>query len=183
VLGHKPESHSVMFPSGDEELAQTASEFLGPALRRAGAGIVVATPGHRELIEKRLIAAGLELAALTYVALDAEQTMRSFILNDWADAASFYRVMSPVLKKAGRRRRPVRVYGEMVSLLWEAGQYNTAIEVEALWNELGRQFRFELLCTYPEPTGTVRDDELALVVGEHARVIGPGRSSYDAVSA
>jgi DcmR-like sensory protein len=183
VLGHKPENHSVMFPSGDAELARTAADFLAAAVRKGGAAIVVATASHRQLIEERLIEAGLDLAAVTYVALDAEQTMRSFILNDWADAASFYRVMSPVLKKAGRRRRPVRVYGEMVSLLWEAGLFGTAIEVEALWNELGRQFRFELLCAYPEPKGTVRDDELALLVGEHARVIGPGRSSHDAISA
>jgi anti-sigma regulatory factor (Ser/Thr protein kinase) len=37
----------------------------------------------------------------------------------------------------------------MVSLLWEAGDIPGAIELEKLWNELGDQMPFSLLCGYP----------------------------------
>jgi hypothetical protein len=43
----------------------------------------------------------------------------------------------------------VRVFGEMVSLLWDAGLIDAAVELEVLWNELGVQYPFSLLCAYP----------------------------------
>jgi hypothetical protein len=45
---------------------------------------------------------------------------------------------------------PVRVYGEMVALLWADGQVAAALELEDLWNELGRRLPFSLFCGYPE---------------------------------
>jgi hypothetical protein len=36
----------------------------------------------------------------------------------------------------------------MVSLLWDASLTDAAIEVEAMWNELGAQYPFSLLCAY-----------------------------------
>ena len=37
----------------------------------------------------------------------------------------------------------------MVALPWEAGLIDAAVELEALWNELGVQYPFSLLCAYP----------------------------------
>ena len=50
---------------------------------------------------------------------------------------------------SAKAEQPVCVFGEMVWLLWDAGQVNAAIEVETLWNELGHQYPFSLLCAYP----------------------------------
>ncbi len=36
----------------------------------------------------------------------------------------------------------------MVALLWDASRVETAIELEALWNELGNHDPFSLLCAY-----------------------------------
>jgi hypothetical protein len=44
-----------------------------------------------------------------------------------------------MLRPAAKAGRPVRAFGEMVSLLWDAGLTDVAIEVEAMWNELGAQ--------------------------------------------
>jgi hypothetical protein len=43
----------------------------------------------------------------------------------------------------------VRAYGEMVALLWDAGNVAGAIELEALWNDLLDDVRFGLFCAYP----------------------------------
>ena len=48
-----------------------------------------------------------------------------------------------------RRGRPVRIYAEMVAVLWDAGQVGLAVELEALWNGLGALLPFALLCAYP----------------------------------
>jgi hypothetical protein len=43
----------------------------------------------------------------------------------------------------------VRVFGEMVALLWADGDRNGALVLEELWNDLTRRMSFPLLCAYP----------------------------------
>jgi len=54
--------------------------------------------------------------------------------------------IATALRQAAEAGRPVRVFGEMVWLLWDAGLIDAAIEVEAMGNELGAQYSFSLLC-------------------------------------
>jgi hypothetical protein len=114
--------------------------------------IVVGTPDHRRSFEERLADAGADLAVArargSYLALDASETLSDFMVAGWPDPASFWRVISPLLRQAAPAGQPVRVFGEMVSLLWDAGLVSAAIEVEALWNEMGGQYPFSLLCAY-----------------------------------
>ena len=42
-----------------------------------------------------------------------------------------------------------RAYGEMVGLLWQAGETQAATRLEALWNELLSQSDVSLFCGYP----------------------------------
>jgi anti-sigma regulatory factor (Ser/Thr protein kinase) len=54
------------------------------------------------------------------------------------------------LAAGGAAARPrVRIYAEMVALLWEGGQVSLAIELEELWNGLGARLPFSLCCGYP----------------------------------
>lgn len=57
--------------------------------------------------------------------------------------------IGPLLRRADKVGRQVRVFDEMVSMLWDAGLVDAAIEVEAMWNELGGQYPFSVLCVYP----------------------------------
>jgi DcmR-like sensory protein len=43
----------------------------------------------------------------------------------------------------------VRAYGEMVGLLWKAGEYAAAVRLEELWNELLKSKDVTLFCAYP----------------------------------
>jgi len=49
---------------------------------------------------------------------------------------------------AGPTGRPVRVYGEMVNLLWQDGETRAAAVLEGMWNELAQKASFTLLCAY-----------------------------------
>ncbi len=90
------------------------------------------------------------------------------------DSAAFDRVIGGLIRQAGTGGRPVRAYGEMVALLWDDGLVNAAIQLEAMWNELGRAHSFSLFCGYPAGSVT-RDghlDAFAAVCRLHQEVVG-----------
>lgn len=165
--------HDVVFYQSDDELAEQAVDYLLEAMRRNGAAIVVAAPGHRQALRMRLASAGLDIARATvhglYVELDAAETLARFMVNGWADPASFWQAIAPVLKAAATDGRSVRIFGEMVAMLWHQGLVSAVVDVEALWNELGAQYSFELLCGYPDAVLTDHEhaDALAQVCGAH----------------
>lgn len=154
--------HAITFYASDQELADQVYQHLcGSA--ELGTAIVIATQEHRRLISERLARAGIDVpgewARGSYVALDAGEVMARFMAAGWPDAAAFWTALRPVLKEALARPGPVRVFGEMVALLWADGQTGAAVDLEALWNELASQYSFSLLCAYP--AGSVSDDDLA----------------------
>lgn len=154
------------------------SGYLLGALRGAGAAIVIATPEHRRAIRARLAQAGTDVAAAeaagAFVALDALETVRRFMVADWADPASFWQVISPLIRRGTEAFKTTHVFGEMVALLWDYGEVNAAIEVEAMWNELVAQYPFSLLCAYPvqSVSGDHHQDSLAEVCRVHSSVAG-----------
>ena len=179
-----PGGHAVLFYSDGGELAGRVSEFLLEAIRARGAAVVIATPAHRDGIAAALAGAGIDVAAHQaaglYTALDAFEPMNRFMSGDWPGPARFWQVIRPIIARAAEAGAPVHVFGEMVALLWDFGQVNAAIEVEAMWNELAAQYSFSLLCSYPADSvrGDQHQDALAEVCRVHASVAGdvPGRA-------
>jgi hypothetical protein len=169
--------HAVLFYGHDDELADGLSGYLGEALE-AGAGVVLAaTAAHRAACERRLAAAGVDVAAATasgaYAALDASALMYRFLAADRRDPGGFEQLIGDALRQATAAGRPAVVYGEVVALLWEAGLVSAVIELESRWNELGRSYSFSLVCGYPVRRGPAA--ALGAVCRLHASVIGsPG---------
>jgi hypothetical protein len=128
--------------------------------------------------ERHLAGVGVDVAAAcargAYLTCDASETMRGFMVADWPDPAGFWQAISPLLRQAAKTGQPVRVFGEMVSLLWEAGLIDAAVELEVLWNELGVQYPFSLLCAYPgQPAARAHQlDALTEVGHAHTQVTG-----------
>jgi len=173
-----PRDHVVVFYASDRELTEVAGEFVLRALAAGGVAIVIATARHRLTLDVWLGAAGVDVAAVTaggdFIELDAAGTLGQFMLNGRPDPAAFWQVISPLLQDGGQGGRPVHVFGEMVGLLWESNKAGTAIEVEALWNEMASQHQFRLLCGYAasSDTGPKVSDALAQVCSAHSQAIG-----------
>jgi hypothetical protein len=182
VLSAEGHDHVVLFHASDKELADQVYEHLFRS-GEPGTAIVIATPEHRWLITEGLTQAGIDVTAEwargSFVALDAGETLASFMVEGWPDAAAFWQTMSPVLKRALARPGPVRIFGEMVALLWDAGNAGAAVDLEALWNELGRQYSFSLLCAYPAGAVAADEyaDELAQICAAHSAVMSGARRS------
>lgn len=168
--------HVVQFYDQDSELVESVAGYLLGAVEEGDVAIVVATPAHRRAMQARLADAGVDVSAAlecgTFRFLDADQTMRRFLVDDWPDPGGFESVIGGLIRQAIGSGRSVRVFGEMVALLWDAGQVNAALELEALWNDLGRQLPFTLFCAYPRKSVADGDlDAFAQVCGLHTSVV------------
>jgi DNA-binding NarL/FixJ family response regulator/PAS domain-containing protein len=144
-------SHLVQFYETDEFLVDTVSEFVGASLRDGDAAIVIATPAHRRAFETALNASGIDLASTAdrYLALDAAELLEKLIVNGAPDAARFRDTIGVLVEHAAADGRQVRVFGEMVALLWSAGDLASTSALETLWNDREASHQLAKLCAYP----------------------------------
>jgi hypothetical protein len=170
--------HVVQFYDRDEELTENAGDYLAGAIAEGGAAVIVATPGHCAGFEARLTAGGVDIGAArrdgSLVCLDATRVAGRLTRGGQVDLAAFGTQFRPAILAAGEAPGPVRIYGEVVALLWAAGQVNAALELEGLWNELGRQIPFSLFCGYPRHLvdSSQHQGAVAEVCRLHTAVVG-----------
>jgi hypothetical protein len=169
--------HFVELYDDEQALARSVRTFLAIGVNEGEAAVVIATPAHREAIGAELDRA-VDLAAAReqglYVVLDAAETLSRFYADGRIDGERFASVIGAVLRGAARGGRRVRVFGEMVAVLWEAGDVAAALELEDRWNDLARTYGFRLFCAYPA-RGFAAGDETSLtgVCNRHSHVIVP----------
>ncbi len=169
--------HFVQFCETDAFLIHSVSEFIEAGLRAGDACIVLATKPHRESLEERLQGDGLEVAAASergqYVSIDAAATLSKFMVDGEPSPESFAKVVGSMIARAAKGGRHVRIFGELVALLWADGNRAAAIRLEELWNDLGKTLVFSLLCAYPIHAfgGEVYELEFAEICKQHSHVI------------
>jgi hypothetical protein len=149
-----PRHHAVRFYENDKSLARIVAQFLSDGFAAGNPGIVVATPAQRAAILKELVARSLDVVQLQrsddLILLDAQETLSTFMTNGTPDAQEFTNRICTVITRAcrGRADCTVRIFGQMVDLLWTNGQQEAAIRLEVLWNGLANTKAFSLLCGY-----------------------------------
>ncbi|MGI8445781.1 MAG: MEDS domain-containing protein [Streptosporangiaceae bacterium] len=170
--------HVVQFYDRDEELAESAGDYLADAIAEGGAAVIVASPARCAGFEGRLAACGVDVAAArregTLVTLDATRLARRLTRAGRVDRAAFDAQIRPAILAAGEAPGPVRVYGEIVALLWAAGHVNAVLELEGFWNELGREIPFSLYCGYPRQSveSSQHHGAISEVCRLHTAVVG-----------
>jgi PAS domain S-box-containing protein len=154
----QPESspHFVQFYGLDEAaLARNAARYLSEGLSLGEGLLVIATKEHVEGISRELMALGVDTQAAIrderLIVLDGADTLARFMADGQPDWSRFEAVICPAIERI--RTRPgqtgVRAYGELVGVLWTAGEYSAAIRVEEFWNQLRKSTDFRLYCSYP----------------------------------
>jgi hypothetical protein len=169
--------HIVQFYDRDEELADSVSGYLAAALEAGETAIVVATAAHRRAFEARMAATSDVAAAQdrgNLIALDAVEMMNLVLIGPRPDPYSLELIIGGLIRQALADTPAVRVYGEMVALLWDAGHVNGAIELEKLWNDLGQRLLISSWCGYParSVSGGEHADALREICSLHTAVIG-----------
>lgn len=138
--------HSVQFYKDDTFLIESVARFVREGLAVNDTAIIVATPQHREELRKVLTTPEVTHENLWF--LDADQQLSTFMVDGWPNERLFNNVFGGMINQASQRG-PVRVFGEMVALLWAGGHTRAALRLEELWNRLMEKQSFALLCAYP----------------------------------
>jgi anti-sigma regulatory factor (Ser/Thr protein kinase) len=176
--------HVVQFYEHDSELVEMVGPYLQAAARAGEVAIVIATDAHRRAFEAALEAGGVDVAQASadgsLIALDAADTMAAFIADGEIDHGAFHDVIGGLVRRAASSGREIRAYGEMVALLWDAGDVLAAIELEGLWNELAGELRFSLFCSYPAASvaGSEHAEALHTVCHMHSAVFQHPRLAH-----
>ena len=155
ILESPCHAHIVYPYSDDRSLVSKVGYYASNGLGRNGAVILLATEAHRYAIKRYLKSDGhvevLE-ASGQLVFLDAAELMSTFMVNGDPDPKIFKAAITTLIEQAGRdkltgRNREVRLFGEMVSLLWPSNS-PAAERLEELANEVIEECSIPIFCAY-----------------------------------
>lgn len=114
------------------------------------------------------------------IVLEAETVLATICPGGQVDGKRFDAVIGRMLRDVvgASRSRRVRVYGDMVGVLWKDGRRQAAVELERYWNDLQSQIPFDLYCGYPidvlgEEFHPANIDPL---IGQHTKVVPQTRN-------
>lgn len=153
VRGQVNTEHLVQLFDDSESLAETVAAFLFEGWQRGETLLVVARPEHWAAASKLLASHGCGVDEIIssgrLMVLDAATTLASFLKNSRPVPERFAATVGNLVRElSARTGQRLRIYGEMVDLLAAQDQFGPAHELEQLWNELGSQISFTLLCGY-----------------------------------
>jgi len=161
-----PQDH-IVYPYTDKtQVAEAVCLFASAGLRKGEAVILVMASAHCNPIRKRLDGEGFDLAALEasgqLVCENAKDLLGTFMFDGIIDELRFKTKVGAIIEKAkaGVLKRPVRVFGEMVDLIWTTSPKATR-RLEELWNDVIDRHNVPLLCAYslagPRPDALPRE--------------------------
>ena len=176
-----PCDHMVQLYHDEAFLARAVLQFFAPGFAAGEAGLIIATAAHADLFTRRLQDAGVDVVkALDRTQLiieDAARCLGEFMKNGRPDRQAFFSFVSGVL---GRVRAAgfdqVRVFGEMVDLLWDR-DLEATIELEALWNAVLADERVSLLCAYHIDVSPMATPSTSARTGSRRLLSSSGSSS------
>lgn len=146
--------HFVQFYQTDNDLLAKLAGFIEQGLRSRETCIVVATKAHMRELDSLLLTRGIDAPALQktgqYVPLDATEMLSTFMVNELPDRDLFYGTVGSLVEASVQKGQPIRIYGEMVAVLWKDGNKEAVLQLEQLWNELLEAHPCTLFCAYPD---------------------------------
>lgn len=154
VAEPRPGDHFVRLYGKDEQLIDTLRPFVAHGVGRGEGVALVITRQHRRQLEERLARDDFPLVLLQnlgrVVVVDAHYLLQRLLRGGRPDRESFFAAVAGLLgqARAGIPERPLRVFGELVNILWQDGDLAAALELESFWNEALEQDRFSLFCAY-----------------------------------
>lgn len=176
-----PCEHSVQIYENDEVFFNALSSFVAEGIEAGDGVIVIVTRDHLQILERRLQARQIAVPAAKkngqFIACDAHEVLKEFLVDGWPDKELFEKTVNDLLEKARGRenQRRVRAFGELVALMWSKGYNGATVNLEHLWDSLCQSKGFSLFCAYPKAGFTEQAVEsIKTICDVHTRVIGDG---------
>jgi len=151
----QPGQHLVQLYGGDRRsLVRNVCRYLRVGLKRGDGLLAVATLEHSSAFASELRKdPGYQRAVGEgrLLFLDAHATLAHFMVGGRPSWERFDAKVGGALQHLAARvgRAGLRVYGEMVGILWSAGRVDAALSLEELWNRELERHPASLFCAYP----------------------------------
>jgi len=149
-----PCEHIIQVYENDDIFLDTLANFAGSGIKAGECVIVVATQNHLQSLYFRIARYVLNLremiAAEQYIPLEAEKVLDQFMINEWPDEKLFRQTISGIIERGSCKGRRIRVFGEMVALLWGKGNTGATVQLEHLWSRFCEENKLTLFCAYPK---------------------------------
>jgi DcmR-like sensory protein len=170
----KTPAHIVQLFDAPRSLADAVSHYLIEG-RAAGQHLLaIARASHWQLIRAYLERRGLavEDSSAHLTVIDARKMRARMMRRGVLDPARMEETLSGMLTDLSAAPGGLRVYGEIVELFAEEGNFEQACALEDYWNHLQKKYGFILLCGYSaahfaDPRNTYH---LREVCGRHTAV-------------
>ncbi len=181
AAAHAPgHDHPVCFYETEDGLAQVVARYVADGLTEGDAAIIVASHERGARFLEALVE--LEVDERPVIVADADATLARFYRDGAIDVDGFEAEVNHLfaLAKQASLTGRVRVYGEMVDILWQRGERSLAIELEDRWNDLRVREPFTLLCAYRAEAFADEPRRLSEVCAVHTAVVGQSSRSTEA---
>lgn len=159
--------------------------YLADGLRLGDGLLVIAEHAHAVAFRAELERLGIGARAAErdgrLVVLDARATLAQFMTGDLPDPTLLRAAVGAALDAVQPAGGGLRAYGEMVGILWQAGNPAAAIALERLWNELLIETQMDLYCAYPIDVfgSEFEAAQLDGVLCQHTRLVTAGGAALE----
>ena len=139
----------------DESFLVKAVGLYASSGLQAGDGVfLAATKTHLKAFYDEVETLGHNVEALResgrLYGLAAEEALADIMNDRLPDAPTFFRLAKRSIDQVRLKSKngQLRIYGELVNVLWLAGNLDGAMAIEKLWDELAKTHAFTLFCGY-----------------------------------
>jgi hypothetical protein len=142
-------THRLQLFDTPHSLAQSVSRFLIEGYERGDNLLIVAKRRNLDAVLSQLESRGCfsNDDRQRLIALDATQVLTHLRRHGVVDALRFEAEIGTLVERLAASG-PLRVYGEIVEVLAEEGDFEGAVKLEKLWNGLAARYPFTLMCGY-----------------------------------
>ncbi len=154
ILTHPdPHGHFVYPYTNETQFSEAVCLFVSSGLRKGGSALLVMTDLHCTTVCSKLQEDGLNVAELEargrLICKTADDLLGTFMFDGIIDDHRFKTTAGHLIEtaRAASTNGEVRVFGEMVDLIWIPNPKATQ-RLEELWNQVIKLHSVPLLCAY-----------------------------------
>jgi len=149
--------HAVQFHNNDSHFLDEVSQLVAATLRSGEQVVIVTNEATRTGVAQRLQARQIDLATLAargqYVAQDSALALSHVMHEGRLDKERVAEMIHALdllrLAVPNGPRGRLTLVGDMAACLCRDGDFEAALELERIWNDLTRALPFFTVCTYP----------------------------------
>ena len=165
--------HAVAFFPDSNFIVNEVTSFVADGLLHGEHVIVLATHAHWNLIAARLESDGVDYGRASHeqrlVFIEADQILDDVMVDGKVQIDRLQRVLEPLITPGAQ----TRIYGELVSLVAERGDIDSAVAIERLGCDLSHTHNVLVLCGYrSHPRRPLSAVDVARISEAHDRVYG-----------